>query len=92
MNFGNILIVTLKLFAVIDILGSFPIIVGLKPKIGHVQSGKANIIAGIIIILFLFSWRKNLKSNWYRYCLFCSSGCICNFLACTRDDFKYRTF
>ena len=42
------------LFAVIDIIGNIPIIIDLRKKAGHIQSGKAAIIAGAIMILFLF--------------------------------------
>ena len=61
MNFTDILTVTLTLFAVIDILGSIPIVVGLKAKMGHIQSGKATIIAGVIMILFLFLGERILN-------------------------------
>ena len=52
MNFADILTVTLTLFAVIDILGSIPIIIGLRSKMGHIQSGKATLVSGFIMILF----------------------------------------
>ncbi|MCK0161058.1 MarC family protein [Allomuricauda sp. F6463D] len=42
------------LFAVIDILGSIPIILSLRSKVGHVQSEKASIVATCIMIAFLF--------------------------------------
>lgn len=42
------------LFAVIDIIGNIPIIIDLRKKAGHIQSEKASIIAGLIMILFLF--------------------------------------
>jgi multiple antibiotic resistance protein len=42
------------LFAVIDIVGNIPIIIDLRKKVGHIQSEKASIIAGGIMILFLF--------------------------------------
>lgn len=42
------------LFAVIDIIGSIPIIIDLKKKAGHIQSEKASIVAGILMIMFLF--------------------------------------
>ena len=45
---------TMVLFAVIDILGSIPIIIGLRNKVGHIQSEKASIVAAIIMIAFLF--------------------------------------
>lgn len=42
------------LFAVIDIVGSIPIIIGLRTKVGHIQSEKASIVAGIMMVAFLF--------------------------------------
>lgn len=42
------------LFAVIDIIGSIPIIVDLRRKVGHVQSEKASIVAGLLMIAFMF--------------------------------------
>lgn len=42
------------LFAVIDIVGSIPIIIDLKKKAGHIQSEKASIIAGVLMVMFLF--------------------------------------
>ena len=42
------------LFAVIDIVGNIPIIIDLRKKAGHIQSEKASLIAGIIMIIFLF--------------------------------------
>ena len=42
------------LFAIIDILGSIPIIIQLRNKAGHIQSEKASIVATILMILFLF--------------------------------------
>lgn len=49
------------LFAVIDIIGSTPIIIGLRQKVGHIQSEKASIVAGIIMIGFLFLGESILK-------------------------------
>ena len=48
-------------FAVIDIIGNIPIIIDLRKKVGHIQSEKASIIAGIILIVFLFVG-KNILS------------------------------
>ncbi|MGD2003469.1 MAG: MarC family protein [Flavobacteriales bacterium] len=53
-NYNDALSAFLILFAVIDILGSIPIIVSLRKKVGHVQSGKATLVAGAIMIVFLF--------------------------------------
>lgn len=49
------------LFAVIDIVGSIPIIVGLKQKFGHIDAGKATIVAGTLMIVFLFIGNQILK-------------------------------
>ena len=49
------------LFAVIDILGSIPIIINLRHKVGHVQSGKASIVAACIMVAFLFVGDEILK-------------------------------
>lgn len=53
-NFKEIFTAFMVLFAVIDIVGNIPIIIDLRKKVGHIQSGKASIIAGIIMIVFLF--------------------------------------
>ena len=52
--FREILTVSMVLFAVIDIVGTIPIIVDLRRKHGHIESEKASIVAGIIMIVFLF--------------------------------------
>ena len=53
-NFREIVSVTLILFSVIDIIGSVPVVVNLRKKVGHIQSGKATLVAGGIMIAFLF--------------------------------------
>ncbi len=52
--FREILTVSMVLFAVIDIVGTIPIIVDLRKKHGHIESEKASVVAGIIMIVFLF--------------------------------------
>ncbi len=56
MNFSikEIVTATMILFAVIDILGSIPIILDLRNKVGHIQSEKASIVSAIIMVAFLF--------------------------------------
>lgn len=53
-NFKEIATATMVLFAVIDIVGSIPIIIDLRQKTGHIQSEKASLVSLIIMILFLF--------------------------------------
>ena len=54
LDFREIITVSMVLFAVIDIVGTIPIIVDLRQKHGHIESEKASIVAGIIMIMFLF--------------------------------------
>ena len=54
LDFREILTVGMVLFAVIDIVGTVPIIVDLRTKHGHIESEKASLVAGIIMIVFLF--------------------------------------
>lgn len=52
--FKEVFSVSLILFSVIDIIGSVPIVVNLKKKVGKIESGKASIVAGVIMVAFLF--------------------------------------
>lgn len=54
LNFKEILTISLVLFAVIDVIGSVPIIIDLQKKNKHVQAGKATIVSGFIMVIFLF--------------------------------------
>lgn len=60
-NWKDIFTISMILFAVIDIVGSIPIIVDLSSKMGHIQSEKASIVASVIMIAFLFIGEEILK-------------------------------
>jgi len=53
-NLKEIFTVGMILFAVIDIIGSVPIIIDLRQKVGHIKSEKASIVAMLLMIAFLF--------------------------------------
>ena len=53
-NFTEILSASMILFAVIDIVGSVPIIIDLRQKTGHIQSEKASLVALVLMVVFLF--------------------------------------
>jgi len=53
-NFTEVLSASMILFAVIDIVGSVPIILDLRQKTGHIQSEKASLVALILMVVFLF--------------------------------------
>ncbi|WP_299098515.1 MarC family protein [uncultured Winogradskyella sp.] len=60
-DFKEIFTAFMVLFAVIDIIGNIPIIMDLRQKVGHIQSEKASIIAGVIMIIFLFVGKSLLN-------------------------------
>ena len=60
MDLKEILTSSMVIFAVIDIIGSIPIVISLREKAGHIQSGKASLVAAFIMIAFLFLGEKIL--------------------------------
>lgn len=55
LNIDELLTVTFTLFAVIDIVGSVPLLISLKDKMGGtIRSFQATIVSGVLMILFLF--------------------------------------
>ncbi|SDZ85213.1 multiple antibiotic resistance protein [Flavobacterium gillisiae] len=61
LDIREIITVGMVLFAVIDIVGSIPIIVDLRSKFGHIESEKASLASGFIMIVFLFVGEELLK-------------------------------
>ena len=60
-NLNDILTVTFTLFAVIDIVGSIPLLISLKEKMGGIKAAQATLVCGILMILFLFFGRNILQ-------------------------------
>lgn len=60
-NLSEILSTTMVLFAIIDILGAIPVVIELRRKAGHIESGKASLVAAGLMILFLFLGESLLK-------------------------------
>ncbi len=50
----ELLTLSFTLFAVIDIVGSVPMLISLKEKMGGINSGKATLISGGLMVLFFF--------------------------------------
>lgn len=80
MNFQQILSVTLILFSIIDILGSLPIIISMKEQGKVIQSGKATIVAGILMVMFLFGGESILHLLGVDVSSFAIAGAIVIFL------------
>jgi multiple antibiotic resistance protein len=53
-DFKEIATITLILFAVIDIVGSLPLLLDLQTKLGKIQSEKATLVSGAIMLVFMF--------------------------------------
>jgi multiple antibiotic resistance protein len=79
-SFNQILSVTMILFAIIDILGSIPIVISLRNKAGHIQSEKASLVALIIMILFLFAGEAMLNVIGLDISSFAIAGSIVIFI------------
>ncbi|PWJ56799.1 multiple antibiotic resistance protein [Dyadobacter jejuensis] len=79
-NFKEIISVSLILFSVIDILGSIPMIIDFRRKIGHIESEKATLVAGFIMILFLFLGERLLSLFGVDVSSFAIAGAIILFL------------
>ena len=63
MNFDikEIISATMVLFAVVDIIVSVPIIINLRKKAGRIQSEKTAIVAGGLLVVFLFLGKQLLN-------------------------------
>ncbi len=60
-NLNELLTVTFTLFAVIDIIGSIPLLISLKEKMGGIHELRATLISGALMLLFLFIGEKFLS-------------------------------
>ncbi len=54
LSFHEILTVSTILFAVIDIIGSIPVLLQIKTKVGYIKAEQATIVSFVIMIVFLF--------------------------------------
>lgn len=61
LNFKEVLSVTMILFAVIDIVGSLPVIIETRNRVGFIHAEKATIVSFLIMVLFLFLGESILK-------------------------------
>ena len=83
MNFlsiQEIVTATLTLFAMIDILGAIPIILSIRQKVNHIDSGKATIAAGGLMVLFLLVGERLLNLFGIDVSSFAVAGSIVIFI------------
>jgi multiple antibiotic resistance protein len=60
-SIADIISVTFSLFAVIDVVGNIPVVLGLKRRELHFHPGIATAFAGFLMIVFLFAGEALLK-------------------------------
>ncbi len=94
LNFMQIFSAFIVLFAVIDILGSIPLIIDLKTKSGEINAFQATSVAFVILIIFLFVGEAMLGLFGVDISSFAIAGSfVLFFLALEmiigRDIFKY---
>ena len=61
LNLHDIITVSAILFAVIDIIGSIPVLIQVKARVGYIKAEQATFVSLIIMILFLFLGESILR-------------------------------
>ena len=56
----DLVTITFTLFAIIDVVGSIPLLISMKQKMGGIDEAKATFVSGGLMILFLFVGEKFL--------------------------------
>jgi multiple antibiotic resistance protein len=79
-NLDQLLTVTFTLFAVIDIVGSIPLLISLKEKIGGIRSFQTTLVSGVLMILFLYAGKPFLSMLGVDIRSFAVAGSIVIFL------------
>ncbi len=79
-EFDKLVTVTFTLFAVIDILGSIPLLVSLKEKMGGIRSTQATLVSGALMIVFLLIGKQFLEIMSLDIHSFAVGGSIVMFL------------
>jgi multiple antibiotic resistance protein len=60
-DFKEITTLTFTLFAVIDVLGSIPVLISLKSKIGKISATQATLVSGALMLIFFFVGEQMLN-------------------------------
>ena len=79
-SFNDILTITFTLFAVIDIIGSTPLLITLKKKMGAILEFQATAISGALMLLFLFVGDQFLRILGIDVSSFAVAGSIVIFI------------
>ena len=79
-NFNETLTASFALFAVIDILGSIPVLISFKNKMGHISAWRATIVSGLLILLFFILGERFLAIMGLDIASFAIAGSIVLFI------------
>ncbi|MBL7705775.1 MAG: MarC family protein [Taibaiella sp.] len=79
-NISEIVTVSLTLFAVIDILGSIPLLINIKRKMGGISSLTATVVSGALMILFFLAGNDILRFMGLDVSSFAIAGSIIIFI------------
>ena len=79
-QFDQLLTVIFTLFAVIDIVGSIPLLISMKEKVGKIKSTQVTLISGGLMIAFMFLGKPFLKMLGLDVKSFAVGGSIVIFL------------
>ncbi len=79
-SIDKLLTVTFTLFAVIDVVGSIPLLISLKEKMGGIRATKVTLVSGALMILFLFFGQGFLKMLGLEVHSFAVGGSVVIFL------------
>jgi multiple antibiotic resistance protein len=79
-RFNELLTITFTLFAVIDIVGSIPLLISLKEKLGGILSWQATLHSGALMIVFLLVGEPFLKMVGLDIYSFAVGGSVVIFL------------
>jgi multiple antibiotic resistance protein len=79
-NFQEFLTLTFTLFAVIDVVGSVPMLISIKEKMGSINAWKVTLISGALMVLFFFIGKSFLNTLGVDIKSFAVAGSIVIFI------------
>lgn len=79
-SFKETVSVTLILFSVIDVIGSLPVIIDLRQKTGKIESERATLASGALMVSFLFVGERILNLFGVDVASFAVAGALIIFL------------
>ena len=79
-NFNESLTATFALFAVIDILGSIPVLISFKNKMGYISAWRATLVSGLLILVFFILGERFLGILGLDIASFAIAGSIVLFI------------